>query len=72
MDHEPIQVKLAGATGDVIRKIADYLWREKLVAFTSNHPDKARELVKKLNEDGKFSISEFTDGQRKDLKRALL
>jgi uncharacterized protein (DUF1810 family) len=59
--------KLDGAVGDVIRKIADYVWREKITWLVDNHPDLAHQLVAMLNEKEQFHLSRFDSGQRKNL-----
>jgi len=71
-DWENWATKLEGATGDVMRKIADHIWREKLTAFVKDKPKKAEEMVQFLNPDGKkFNIDEFTKDQRKAFKEEL-
>jgi hypothetical protein len=62
---------LDGATGDVMRKVADQIWREKMSAFVSNNPEKAEELVRLLNAEGKFDIDTFTKEKRDSFKDAL-
>jgi len=57
---------LDGATGDVIRKIVDYVWREKMGEFVSNHHEHASKAIDMLNTDGvKFTIHEFDDKKRR-------
>jgi AAA+ superfamily predicted ATPase len=57
---------LEGATGDVIRKIIDYVWREKMGEFVSNHHEHAAKALDTLNSDGvKFTIHEFDDKKRR-------
>lgn len=51
--------KLEGATGDVIRKVVDHVWREKMSAFVDNNPHEAEALVRWLNVGDKFSIDTF-------------
>jgi SpoVK/Ycf46/Vps4 family AAA+-type ATPase len=63
--------KLEGATGDVIRKVADHIWREKMSAFVNNNQHEAEKLVKWLNEDHKFEISKFSTEKRAQLKKKL-
>lgn len=55
--------KLEGATGDVIRKVIDPIWRAKMRSFTDTHPNKAQELINWLNKNEKFDIKKF--GARK-------
>jgi hypothetical protein len=70
-DWENWAVKLEGATGDVIRKIADHIWREKLTSFVKDKPKKAEEMVELLNANGKFNIDEFTKDERTAFKAEL-
>jgi SpoVK/Ycf46/Vps4 family AAA+-type ATPase len=63
--------KLEGATGDVIRKVADHIWREKMTEFVNNNHNEAEKLVKWLNEDHKFEISKFSVEKRAQLKNKL-
>lgn len=70
-DWENWAVRLEGATGDVIRKIADHIWREKLTAFVTEKPAKAEEMVAFLNANGKFNVDEFTQPQREAFKSEL-
>jgi len=68
--------KLEGATGDVVRKIADHLWRAKMTEFVKSHPKVAEEIVKWLGTtegDGKsFNVSSFTREQREELKGKIV
>lgn len=63
--------RLDGATGDVVRKVADHLWREKVSGFVSQHPDKAEKMVQLLNEEKEFDVSKFTKDQRKKFNKKL-
>lgn len=62
---------LEGAVGDVVRKVVDHVWRSKMSWFTSNHREKAEEIVKKLNDGVKFDLSKFTKEQRGSLLQEL-
>ena len=64
---------LEGATGDIIRKVADYLWRTKMSQFVLNKPNKAEELEKVLTVNGelKFDIKEFNKEKRSIFKNTL-
>lgn len=70
-DWENWAVKLEGATGDVIRKIADHIWRDKVTAFVNDRPEKAEEMVEFLNRNGKFNVDEFNKEQRAEFKHEL-
>ncbi len=63
--------RLEGATGDVIRKIADALWRDKMTQFTQDHAGEAEKLVKWLNEQVKFDVRNFTGEQRGQLHHQI-
>ncbi len=56
--------KLEGAVGDTIRKIADYVWREKMTWLVDNHPGQAETLLAFLDEKEQFQLSRF-DGARR-------
>ncbi len=65
-DHfwEAMALRLEGATGDVIRKIIDHVWRTKMTAFVSAKPSEAKMALTSLSNGTKFSISEFTTEKR--------
>ena len=63
--------KLAGATGDIIRKVIDSVWRDAMTEFVSTNPTRARELVDWLNEDTKFDVASFDRERRKNFKKKL-
>jgi len=48
--------RLEGAVGDIIRKVVDLLWREKMTQFVELHPEEAENLVSHLNMSGKFEV----------------
>jgi hypothetical protein len=70
-EWEEAAQKLDGATGDVIRKIADHLWRTKVTWLTQTHPDTALKLVEFLNNEAKFDISDYDDKTRYNFTRKL-
>jgi AAA+ superfamily predicted ATPase len=54
--------KLDGATGDVVRKVADHVWRTRLPRFINENPDDAKRMMKVLelhSRGNKFDFSEF-------------
>jgi len=57
-------VKLDGAVGDTVRKVADHVWREKMTWLVDNHPEQAEKLVALLNEKEQFQLSRFDSAQR--------
>ena len=67
---------LEGATGDVIRKIVDHVWREIMTKFVRSSPKEAARLVDMLNtdEDSKperFDIASFDAKRRSKLHSEL-
>ncbi len=68
--------RLEGATGDVIRKVVDHVWREKMTTFVRKQPDEAKKLVEELNRDENgdrlvFSIEKFDAKRRTYLHNRL-
>jgi Holliday junction resolvasome RuvABC ATP-dependent DNA helicase subunit len=64
--------KLEGATGDVIRKVADHIWRTKMSWLVHNKKEAAEELTKMLvDEKGQFDIKKFSDKDRFNFKQRL-
>lgn len=59
--------KLDGATGDVIRKVADSLWRNKMTEFVKSHKDKAIEISKELRGESGFDIKSINNDVRKKI-----
>jgi hypothetical protein len=55
--------RLDGATGDVVRKVIDHVWRFCIDGFVASKPEEAKNLVKWLNtcnhDGGGFDISKF-------------
>lgn len=51
--------QLDGATGDVIRKVADDLWRNSITRFVKDKPEKAEEILKALEGEVKFDVLKF-------------
>ncbi len=62
---------LEGATGDVMRKVVDELWRTKMHNFVTTKPEAAEEMVKFLNKENKFSIDEFNGSTKKEFIKLL-
>lgn len=63
--------KLEGATGDVIRKIIDHIWREVMTKFVLKHEDEAEIIRSWLNEGEKFQVGAFDRAKREELKTRL-
>jgi SpoVK/Ycf46/Vps4 family AAA+-type ATPase len=51
--------KLEGATGDVVRKVADNLWRKKMNHFVTTKSTDAESVLKQLHAEGPFSVEKF-------------
>lgn len=64
--------RVEGATGDILRKFADDLWRRKMHWFVENHRKEAADLIDYLNKDGvKFQLSNFDEKERSQFKNKL-
>lgn len=63
---------LNGAVGDIIRKMCDHVWREKMSGFVENNQTEANKLVEWLNGGGiKFSIQDFDSKKKAALHERL-
>jgi len=63
--------RLEGAVGDIIRKVADKVWREKMDPFVRDHPETAAELNRMLNAHSRFEVGDFSSDARERFKRQL-
>lgn len=66
--------RLEGATGDIVRKVVDHVWRTQMDVLTSQHPGQAERLSKMLEEGGEaFDVAIFRkdDSMRQRLLREL-
>jgi len=63
-DWRAMAAQLEGATGDVLRKVADHVWRSKMQWFVDTMPDKAEDAKSWLNRNGKFTVGEMTKEER--------
>ena len=70
-DWESAALKLDGATGDVLRKVVDVIWRKKMTWFVKNQAERAEELKKWLNDGTKFQVTEFDAKRRAKFKKLL-
>lgn len=68
---DAMAMKLEGATGDVMRKVADHVWRTKMGWFVTHLPAEAEKLVNHLNHGEKFQIADFDEKGRRDFKSKL-
>lgn len=55
---------LEGAVGDIVRKVADNLWRTKMTAFVHEAPHQAEKLVEHLHGGAQFEVGLFTAEKR--------
>jgi len=63
---------LRGAVGDIMRKVVDNVWREKMSHFVSHHPEAAEKVLKLLNSDGqKFHPSKFPPEKRQEMFKIM-
>lgn len=63
--------RLEGATGDVVRKVADYVWRSKMAWFTAHHPDAAGVMSAWLSRGGGFDPAALKGEEREAFKAKL-
>jgi hypothetical protein len=70
-DLEGPAQRLDGATGDIIRKIADHIWREKMTNFVSNNKKEAKELTDLLGKESEFKLSDYTEKDRFNFNQRL-
>jgi len=62
---------LEGGVGDILRKIADEVWREKMTEFVRKAPEQAQKLVDFLNKDERFQVGRFTKERRAEMHKLL-
>jgi hypothetical protein len=63
---------LQGAVGDIVRKVVDNVWREKMSYFVSNYPEAAEKVLSILNSDGqKFHPSKLTQETRQAMFKVM-
>jgi hypothetical protein len=63
--------KLDGAVGDTVRKVADYIWREKMTWLVDNHPGQAEKFAAFLDEKEQFQLSRF-DAKRRSILHGMI
>lgn len=63
--------RLDGATGDIVRKIVDPIWRAKMHRFTEEESTLAKKLVDWLNCQEKFDVRRFNAGHRAEFHARL-
>ena len=63
---------LKGAVGDIMRKVVDGVWREKMSYFVTHHSDAAEKVLNLLNNDGqKFQTSKFSQEKRQEMFKII-
>lgn len=64
--------RLDGAVGDIMRKVVDHVWREKMSHFVNTQPEAAEIVLELLNKDGnKFHPSKFTQKERDEMHKIM-
>ena len=63
--------RLNGATGDIVRKIVDPIWRAKMRTFTEDESTLAKKLMDWLNRGSKFDVRRFTAEKRAEFHSRL-
>jgi len=65
--------RLKGATGDVVRKIVDHVWRDKMSGFVERKPEDAAKVKDYLEtcQGQRFTLADFTGEQRKKLHEMI-
>lgn len=65
--------KLEGAVGDIIRKVADEVWKRSMSALIHNHPDTAKKASEFIRENfgDNFDVSEMNEEDRQVLKSII-
>jgi len=64
--------RLDGAVGDIMRKVVDHVWREKMSHFVNTQPEAAEIVLELLNKDGnKFHPSKFTQKERDEMHKVM-
>lgn len=71
-DWESLAKRLDGATGDVVRKVADHVWRLTMTDFARRQPGEARSITQWLNQPDKFDVGQMSKMGRDALKARLL
>ena len=70
-DWKSLADRLEGATGDVVRKMIDHIWREKLSWFVHDKPEAAKEIMATLSRENQFELSNFTPKDRFNFNQKL-
>ena len=64
--------RLEGAVGDIMRKVVDHVWREKMSHFVNTQPEAAEIVLELLNQGGhKFHPSKFTAEKREEMHKVM-
>lgn len=70
-DWKCLADRLDGATGDVVRKMIDHIWREKLSEFVHNKPEAAQKMIALLNKKAEFELKDFGTKERFNFNQRL-
>jgi hypothetical protein len=70
-DWQDAATLLTGAVGDIIRKIVDHVWRERMSWLVTTHPAAAEKMVEHLNSGARFDVSKFKSKDRNVLNTML-
>ena len=63
---------LKGAVGDIMRKVVDGIWREKMSHFVSHHQEAAEKVLGLLNNNGqKFHPGKFSNEKRQEMFKIM-
>jgi len=63
--------KLKGAVGDIVRKVADHIWRQKMTQFVRTNKEQAHQLLDSLHKNGEFQLADFNSEARSSFKEKL-
>lgn len=72
-DYEIWAKRLEGATGDIIRKVADEVWLDLMKNFVSNHVIVAEDILSfiKTNYGDSFEVALLTEDHRNQIKSMI-
>ncbi|KKN65732.1 hypothetical protein LCGC14_0478710 [marine sediment metagenome] len=70
-DWKCLADRLDGATGDVVRKMIDHIWRDKMSWFVHNKPEAAQKMMELLNKETQFELSSFDPKDRFNFNQKL-
>ena len=56
---------------DVVRKVVDHIWRDKLSWFVHNKPEAAQKMIAELNKEAQFELCHFSSKDRINFNQKL-